>query len=259
MSQRSFTFLGTGTSTGIPMIGCACPVCRSDNPKNQRYRCSALIRVPLGNILIDTPPELRLQLLRANVGIVHAVLYTHYHADHLYGLDDLRPIPKHLGSAVPLYCTHEVERKIRQSFAYAFAPDVENLPRGFVPKLTFQTIGEEPFTVLGQRVVPIPLIHAHFNVFGFRLDDVAYCTDVNKIPPESWPLLEGVRVLVLDALRIKPHPGHYCLEEALDVISRIGPEQAYLTHMSHDLEHEATNRLLPKGVELAYDGLSFEF
>jgi phosphoribosyl 1,2-cyclic phosphate phosphodiesterase len=259
MSQRTFTFLGTGTSTGIPMIGCACPVCRSDNPKNQRYRCGALIQVPQGNILIDTPPELRLQLLRADVGIVHAVLYTHYHADHLYGLDDLRPIPKHLGSAVPLYCTHEVERKIRQSFAYAFAPDVENLPRGFVPKLAFQTISEEPFTVLGQRVVPIPLIHAHFNVFGFRVDDVAYCTDVNKIPPESWPLLEGVRVLVLDALRIKPHPGHFSLEEALDVISRIGPEQAYLTHMSHDLEHEATNRLLPKGVELAYDGLTFDF
>jgi len=259
MSQRTFTFLGTGTSTGIPMVGCSCPVCRSDNPKNQRYRCAALIQVPQGNILIDTPPELRLQLLRANVGLVHAVLYTHYHADHLYGLDDLRPIPKYLGSAVPLYCTHEVERKIRQSFAYAFGPDVENLPRGFVPKLAFQTIAEAPFTVLGQRVVPVPLIHAHFNVFGFRLDDVAYCTDVNKIPPESWPLLEGVRVLVLDALRIKPHPGHYCLEEALDVISRIGPEQAYLTHMSHDLEHEATNRLLPKGVELAYDGLSFEF
>ncbi|HMF16500.1 MAG TPA: MBL fold metallo-hydrolase [Gemmataceae bacterium] len=259
MTRRTFTFLGTGTSTGIPMIGCDCPVCRSDNSKNQRYRCAVLIQVAQGNILIDTPPELRLQLLRAGVGVVHAVLYTHYHADHLYGLDDLRPIPKHLGSAVPLYCTHEVERKIRQSFAYAFAPEVESLPRGYVPKLTFQTITEEPFTVLGQRVVPIPLIHAHFNVFGFRIDDVAYCTDVNKIPPESWPLLEGVRVLVLDALRIKPHPGHMCLEEALDAISRLGPEQAYLTHMSHDLEHEATNRLLPKGVELAYDGLTFEF
>ena len=259
MTRRTFTFLGTGTSTGIPMIGCDCPVCRSDNPKNQRYRCAVLIQVPQGNILIDTPPELRLQLLRAGVGVVHAVLYTHYHADHLYGLDDLRPIPKHLGSAVPLYCTHEVERKIRQSFAYAFAPDVESLPRGYVPKLTFQTITEEPFTVLGQRVVPIPLIHAHFNVFGFRIDDVAYCTDVNKIPSESWPLLEGVRVLVLDALRIKPHPGHMCLEEALDAIGRLRPEQAYLTHMSHDLEHEATNRLLPRGVELAYDGLTFEF
>jgi len=235
MTRRTFTFLGTGTSTGIPMIGCACPVCRSDNPKNQRYRCAVLIQLPQGNILIDTPPELRLQLLRAQVGLVHAVLYTHYHADHLYGLDDLRPIPRHLGGAVPLYCTNEVERKIRQSFT------------------------DGPFTVLGERVVPIPLIHAHFNVFGFRLDDVAYCTDVNKIPPESWPLLEGVRVLVLDALRFKPHPGHFCLEEALDVISRLGPERAYLTHMSHDLEHEATNRLLPKGVELAYDGLTFEF
>jgi phosphoribosyl 1,2-cyclic phosphate phosphodiesterase len=256
---RTFTFLGTGTSTGVPMIGCDCAVCRSNNPRNHRYRCAVLISTPQGNLLIDTPPELRLQLLRAKVGVVHAVLFTHYHADHLYGLDDLRPIPKYLGGPVPLYCTPEVERKIRQSFAYAFGPDVENLPRGFVPQLSFHRISEAPFTVLGQRVVPVPLIHAHFEVFGFRIDDVAYCTDTNKIPPESWSLLEGLRVLVLDALRIKPHPGHFSLDEAVEAIDRLKPKRAYLTHMSHDLEHEATNRLLPPGVELAYDGLSFEF
>jgi len=256
---RTFTFLGTGTSVGIPMVGCDCAVCRSDNPRNQRYRCAVLIRLPQGNILIDTPPELRLQLLRAKAGIVHAALFTHYHADHLYGLDDLRPIPRHLGGPVPLYCTAEVERKIRQSFAYAFAPDAENLPRGFVPQLVFRRISEEPFTVLGQRIVPIPLIHAHFEVFGFRIDDVAYCTDVNKIPPESWRLLEGLRVLVLDALRFKPHPGHFNLEEALDAVSRLQPAQTYFTHMSHEIDHEAVNRTLPRGVELAYDGLTFEF
>src|SRR5205807_1784707 len=229
---RTFTFLGTGTSVGVPMLGCDCAVCQSTDPRNQRYRCSVVIGTPHGNLLIDTPPELRLQLLRARVRAVHATLFTHYHADHLFGLDDLRPMPRQIGGPVPLFCTQEVERRIRQTFSYAFTQDAETLPSGYLPKLAFHTIDERPFTALGQTVVPIPLIHAHFNVFGFRFDDVAYCTDVNKIPPESWPLLEGVRVLVLDALRIKPHPGHFCLEEALDVISRLRPEQAYLTHMS---------------------------
>jgi len=256
---RTFTFLGTGTSTGVPMIGCECDVCRSGDPRNQRYRCAVLVSTPAGNILVDTPPELRLQLLRARVKAVHAVLFTHYHADHLYGLDDLRPIPKHLGGPVPLYCTLEVEQKIRQAFSYAFSPKVDQLPAGYLPKLCFHRISAEPFSALGQRVVPIPLLHAQFDVFGFRFDDVAYCTDVNEIPRESWPLLEGVRVLVLDALRHKPHPGHFSLNEALDVIQRLRPERAYLTHMSHDLDHQTTNRQLPKGVELAYDGLSFEF
>jgi phosphoribosyl 1,2-cyclic phosphate phosphodiesterase len=241
------------------MVGCECAVCRSTDPRNHRYRCAVLIRAAQGNVLIDTPPELRLQLLRAKVPLVHAVLYTHYHADHLFGLDDVRPFPRQLGGPVPLYCTGEVERFIRNTFAYAFRPESEQLPAGYIPKLVFQRITEDPFTVLGERVVPIPLIHAHFNVFGFRIGDVAYCTDVNRIPAESWPRLEGLRVLVLDALRPRPHPGHFGLEEALEVIQRLKPERAYLTHMSHELEHEATNRLLPAGVELAYDGLTFDF
>jgi phosphoribosyl 1,2-cyclic phosphate phosphodiesterase len=258
--ERTFTFLGTGTSVGVPMVGCECEVCTSPNPRNHRYRCSALIRLPGGNLLIDTPPELRLQLIRAKVGIVHAVLFTHFHADHVFGLDDLRPIPRHLGSAVPLLCTTEVERKLRQSFSYAFTSEAQGLPMGYVPKLVFRTItDEEPFEVLGERVVPIPLVHAHFNVLGFRIGDVAYCTDVNQIPRESWPHLEGLKVLVLDALRYKPHPAHFSLEEALEVIDRVKPHRAYLTHMSHDLEHEATNRRLPPNVELAYDGLTFGF
>ena len=259
MPQRTFTFLGTGTSVGIPMVGCDCPVCTSADPRNQRYRCAVLIGLPQGNLLIDTPPELRLQLLRAKVKIVHAVLFTHFHADHVYGLDDLRPIPRYLGSPVPLYCTHEVERKIRQSFSYAFAAGADSVPSGYLPKLVFRNINDNPFEVLGERVVPISLVHAHFNVYGFRIGDVAYCTDVNKIPKESWPLLENLDVLVLDALRFKPHPGHFSLEEALDVIDRLKPRQAYLTHMSHDVDHAATSRNLPANVALAYDGLSFAF
>lgn len=256
---RSFTFLGTGTSVGVPMVGCDCEVCRSTNPKNQRYRCSVLIRTPEGNILIDTPPELRLQLLRDQVKLVHAVLFTHYHADHLFGLDDVRPFPKLLGGPVPLYCVEEVEQVIRKAYSYAFRPDAAQLPVGYVPKLTFRRIDQQPFEVLGQRVIPIPLQHAHFDVFGFRIDDVAYCTDVNRIPEPSWPLLEGLRVLVLDALRYKSHPGHFSVQEALDVIAHLKPRKAFLTHMTHELDHEATNRKLPKGVELAYDGLKFEF
>src|ERR1700760_4155254 len=187
-TSRVFEFLGTGTSVGVPMLGCDCPVCTSTDPKNQRYRCSVLLRVPAGNILIDTGPEVRLQLLRAKVGVVHAVLYTHYHADHLYGLDDMRPIPRHLGTAVPLYCTTEVERHVRRAFAYAFSTDV-NPNAGFVPKLAFRTITNEPFAVLGETVTPIPLEHAHFDVFGFRIRNVAYCTDVSQIPRGSRPLL----------------------------------------------------------------------
>jgi len=256
---RTFTFLGTGTSVGVPMIGCTCAVCRSTNPRNQRYRCAVLISVPQGNILIDTPPELRLQLLREQVGLVHAVLFTHYHADHLFGLDDVRPMCRQLGGPMPLYCTAEVEEKIRVAYAYAFKAEAQQLPLGYIPRMAFQRITEEPFVVLGQRVVPVPLRHAHFDVFGFRIDDVAYCTDVNLIPNDSWRLLEGLKVLVLDALRPAPHPGHFSLDQALEVIAQLRPKKAFLTHMSHELEHEATNRRLPPGVELAYDGLKFEF
>ena len=241
------------------MLGCDCPVCSSSNPKNSRTRCSVLVSVDEGNILIDTAPELRLQLLRERVRLVHAVLFTHYHADHLFGMDDLRAFPRHLRGPVPVYCTDEVEAVVRRTFAYAFGPEVESLPPGIVPKIEIRRIGAEPFEVLGQRVVPIPLEHAQFNVLGFRFDDIAYCTDVSGIPDESWRLLYGVRILVLDALRLKPHPAHFGLHQALEVIERLRPEKAYLTHMCHDLEHEATNSALPAGVELAYDGLKLEW
>jgi phosphoribosyl 1,2-cyclic phosphate phosphodiesterase len=259
MASRTFTFLGTGTSVGVPMVGCHCAVCQSPNPRNQRYRCSVLIRAPHGNILIDTPPELRLQLLRAGVGVVHAVLFTHYHADHLFGLDDLRPVARNLGHAVPLYCAGDVEGKIRTAFSYAFGAQADELSAGFIPKLRFERIGTEPFEVIGEQVTPIPLVHAQFDVLGFRVGDVAYCTDVNEIPRAYWPRLEGLRVLILDALRFAPHPAHFSLDQALDVIDRFRPEQAYLTHMSHEIEHEEVNRRLPPRVQLAYDGLSFPF
>jgi phosphoribosyl 1,2-cyclic phosphate phosphodiesterase len=258
-ASRTFTFLGTGTSMGVPMIGCDCAVCRSTDLHNHRYRCAVLIRTERGNLLIDTPPELRLQLLRERVGIVHAVLFTHYHADHLFGLDDLRPVPRNLGGPVPLYCTADTESKIRQAFAYAFSPSAAELPSGMVPKLIFQRIGDEPFSVLGERITPVPLLHAHFDVLGFRIGDVAYCTDVSEIPKTSWPRLEGLDVLVIDALRPKPHPAHFGLDQALEAIARLRPRQAYLTHMSHEFDHDTLARQLPPNVAPAFDGLSFEF
>jgi phosphoribosyl 1,2-cyclic phosphate phosphodiesterase len=241
------------------MIGCDCAVCRSPDPHNHRYRCAALIRTEQGNLLIDTPPELRLQLLRERVGVVHAVLFTHYHADHLFGLDDLRPIPRRLGGPVPLYCSAEVEGKIRTAFAYAFGPEAEGLSSGYIPKLVFRRLTDEPFEVLGERVTPIPLVHAHFDVYGFRIGDVAYCTDVSHIPRASQERLRGLDVLVLDALRYAPHPAHFGLNQALDMIEVLGPKQAFLTHMSHELDHETVNRQLPPHVRLAHDGLSFAF
>jgi phosphoribosyl 1,2-cyclic phosphate phosphodiesterase len=258
--DRTFTFLGTGTSVGVPMIGCDCAVCRSPNPKNNRYRCSVLVGTPRGNILIDTTPELRLQLVRADVKLVHAVVYTHYHVDHLFGLDDLRLFPMKLNAALPIYCSDEVEEVIRQAFSYAFHPANDDLPAGLLPRLEFRRIDDAPFNVLGEVLTPVPLKHARFSVYGFRIGDVAYCTDVSHIPDRSWALLEGLDVLVLDALRPgKPHPAHFSVEQALEAIARLKPRQAYLTHMGHSVDHDAVSATLPPNVALAYDGLSFRF
>lgn len=248
-------FLGTGTSIGVPVIGCGCSTCRSTDPRNQRTRCGLVLGLPEGVLLVDTPPDVRQQLLRERIGLVHAVLYTHDHVDHVYGLDDLRLMPYHLGHAVPLYCEEQVERRIRKSFDYAFAADVGSYHAGGVPQLAFHRIGTAPFEILGARVVPMRLRHGRFEVLGFRFGNVAYCTDTNGIPPESMPLLEGLDVLVLDALRYKPHPTHFSLDEAVAVARQLKPRRTLFTHISHDLEHAATNTALPADMELAYDGL----
>jgi phosphoribosyl 1,2-cyclic phosphate phosphodiesterase len=247
--------LGTGTSVGVPMVGCGCDVCSSPNPYNKRTRCSVILGLPDGNLLIDTSPDLRQQLLREQIGIVHAVLYTHEHADHIFGLDDLRLMQFHLGGPVPLYCEPPVESRIRKSYDYAFQNPAD-LHAGAVPQLSFQRIGLEPFDVLGVRVVPIRLQHGkRFEVLGFRIGNVAYCTDANAIPPESMERLRGLDVLILDALRPAGHATHFSLEEAIEVANELAPRQTYFTHMSHELEQDATNAMLPPGMALAYDGL----
>ena len=250
-----FVFLGTGTSHGVPLIGCGCATCTSPNPRNRRTRSAAILGLPQGNLLIDTPPELRIQLIREHIGLVHAVLYTHAHADHLFGLDDLRIFPRHLGHHLPIYCEREVEADIRKSFAYAFDPATQSYPAGGVPKLEFRRITTDPFEVLGARVVPVRLGHGRGRVLGFRFGGLAYCTDTNEIPPESMSLLSGLDVLILDCLRREPHVTHLSLDEAVGVAGRLAPKRTLFTHVCHRLEHEATSKELPPGIDLAYDGL----
>ena len=249
-------FLGTGTSYGVPMIGCGCATCTSRDPKNQRTRCAVVLGLPEGNLLIDTPPDLRIQLTRERIGLIHAVLFTHAHADHLFGLDDVRIFPRYLGHELPVYCEDHVEHSIRTAFGYAFDPRVRHYPAGGLPKLIFRQISEEPFEVLGARAVPLRLLHGRSRVLGYRFGDVAYCTDVKEIPPASMSLLEGLDVLILDCLRREPHATHLSVDEAIEVVRRLAPKQTLLTHLCHRLEHEATNNSLPAGIELAYDGMT---
>lgn len=250
-------FLGCGTSTGVPMIGCDCDVCLSAEPRNQRTRPSVVVRTPRGNILFDTSPEMRLQLLRERPGPIHSIVYTHAHADHLFGLDDSRLFARALkGVPVPIFCEAEVEAHIRTVFAYAFVDETKRYPSGGVPRLRFETIEpNRPFTVLDYEVMPMRLNHGRFDVLGFRLGDLAYCTDVNKIPDEAAARLENLDVLILDALRFEKHPTHFNLEDALAAIAKLKPRRAILTHLSHSFDYQQVSDILPPNVELAYDGL----
>lgn len=246
--------LGTGTSVGVPSIGCGCDVCLSTNPRNKRTRCSIILGLPAGNLLVDTSPDLRFQLLREGIGIVHAVAYTHEHADHIFGLDDLRLFQFYLDHPLPLYCESAVEKRLRHSFDYAFS-DREQTHVGAIPQLIFRQISTDPFEVLGARVQPIRLLHGpRFEVLGFRIGNVAYCTDTNQIPEESLALLEGLDVLILDALRRRPHVTHFSLAEAVDIANRLQPKQTFFTHICHDLDYDDTNSILPGNMQLAYDG-----
>ncbi|MCH5372932.1 MAG: MBL fold metallo-hydrolase [Planctomycetes bacterium] len=252
--RGQFILLGTGTSVGVPTVGCGCRVCTSRDPRNQRTRCGAVLGLPHGNLLIDTPPDLRSQLLREGIGIIHAVLFTHEHADHILGLDDLRLMPFFLGHAVPLYCEEIVEQRLRKVYDYAFE-EVEHTHVGAVPKLEFHRIGTDPFEVLDTRIIPIRLKHGpRFQVLGFRIGNVAYCTDTNEIPEESFPRLEGLDVLILDGLRPRPHATHFGLDEAVAAAERLRPRRTLFTHVSHELDYDETNAKLPPGMELAYDG-----
>lgn len=245
-------FLGTGTSHGVPMIGCGCPVCTSDDPRNQRTRCSVFIESGGTTLLIDTPPELRLQLVREGIACADAVLFTHSHADHIFGLDDVRRFNDALDAALPCYGSPETLATIRRAFDYVFVPTQIG---GGKPQLELIPV-EGCFQAGEVAVTPIPVFHGSLRVLGFRIGGFAYVTDCSEIPPESARLLSGLDTLVLGVLRPEPHETHFSLSQGLAVVDQLKPRRAFFTHISHRLEHERTNAVLPPGIELAYDGLA---
>ena len=246
------TFLGTGTSQGVPVIACTCATCRSADPRDSRLRPSVFIETADASVLVDAGPDLRIQALRAGVARVDAVLFTHGHADHILGIDDLRRFNHLQGGAMPCYADARTIRDIRTVFQYAFDPATPK--GGGLPRLElFEIAG--PFCIGRTEIQPIPLYHGARPILGFRFGSFAYLTDCNRIPPEAWPLLEGLDVVVLDALRDRPHTTHFSLSEAVDAAARIGATRTFFTHMCHDIRHAPTCARLPDRVSLAYDGL----
>lgn len=259
--QGRLTFLGSGTSMGVPTVGCDCAVCTSADPRDRRLRPSALVRwkdAETGGaervVLIDTGPDFREQALRAGIRNVDAVLYTHAHADHILGMDDLRPLSfaaARQGGTIPLYASAETARVLRRVYDYTFAPEATYINRARVELKPL----EDRTCVHSIEFLRVPVMHGEMEVAGFRFGDAAYLTDVSAIPESSFELLRGLKTLVLPALRHKPHPTHATVEQAIAWAERIGAKQTWLTHIAHDLGHEATNRVLPQGVALAWDGL----
>jgi phosphoribosyl 1,2-cyclic phosphate phosphodiesterase len=252
----SIEFLGTGTSTGVPVIGCDCPRCTSTDPRDRRLRSSVVIRQDNVTLLVDTTPDLREQALQARLRHIDAVLYTHPHADHTAGLDELRSFNAIQDEHIPVWATDQTASELRERFAYAFA---DTFPRyGLKPDLLLNLI-DGPFTVKGVEVTPIPIMHGWLPIVGFRVGDIAYLTDLKTIPDESRALLDGVDILVITALRNTPHPAHLTLDEALIEIERIGPRQAYLTHISHEFGlYTEIQPNLPENVSIGIDGTTVE-
>ncbi len=252
--QLRFVILGSGTSVGVPMVACTCEACQSDDPRDQRYRASALIQWPEGTVVIDTTPEFRLQMLREQVMRLDAVLLTHNHADHVHGLDDIRPFTLRTDRAMPVYGNADTLDWVRQHYAYVW--EAKQLGGG-LPKMDLH-VADAPFTVRGVTFTPIPVLHGIVNAFGFRVGDLAYIPDVSEIPDASRPLLEGLRTLVVDAVRFRPHSTHFHVDRAVEEARRIGAPQTFLTHMNHDIVHAKLEADLPDGIDVAYDGLEID-
>ena len=248
------TFLGTGTSTGVPTLACRCPVCTSSDPRDKRTRPSVLLEFDGRAVVIDTAPDFRQQALREGMERLDAVLFTHTHADHVLGLDDVRVFYFRQRVPIPIYASSRSMDDIRRIFAYIFD---QTYPYGGIAKLDPHII-DGPFDLWGERLIPLPVLHGNLPVLGFRFGKTAYVTDFSAIPDSTIPLIEGLDVLVLDALRHKPHPTHSSLEQSLDWVERLKPRRAFFTHIAHELGHEATNAALPPHVRLAYDGLKLD-
>jgi phosphoribosyl 1,2-cyclic phosphate phosphodiesterase len=245
------TMLGSGTSTGVPVIGCGCAVCTSPSPKNKRWRPGLKLEIGDRVALVDTPTDLRAQALRFGLPRVDAVVFTHAHADHVFGLDDVRIFNFRQRAAIPCYGSAATLQALRRTFAYAFEEGQEG---GGKPQLDLIEI-KGRFSLLGQEVVPVPVWHGDLEVYGYRMGNFAYVTDCKAIPAASFELLAGVEVLILDALRYRPHSTHLSVAEALEVAARIGAPRTILTHIAHEIDHEAPAVTLPPGVEFGYDGL----
>lgn len=253
------TLLGTGTSMGVPQIGCACPVCQSDDPRDRRTRTAALIEHDGARLLIDTPPELRLQLLAAGVGHVDAVLYTHLHADHVHGIDDLRSFSLLRQGDLPLFGPAETMAHLQTRFAYIFDDGVVPIPGTSKPRLVPHVLAPDTATVIaGIPVLPLRFEHGRAEVYGYRFGPVAYLTDVKRVPGEAVVALHGIEVLVLNALWHRPHPTHLSIEEAVATAQRIGADRTYLTHLTHETAHRELLQDLPAGIEPGYDGLTVD-
>jgi len=248
------TFLGTGTSTGVPVPTCGCRVCRSDDPRDKRLRPSVRIEWPGASLLIDTATDLREQALRHEIQRIDAVLYTHAHADHILGLDELRLYNWLQRGAIPVYGSTATIEALRKTFWYVFdGQPVESTK----PTIETHTI-DGPFTLHGRRIIPVPLFHGSMPILGFRIGRMAYLTDVSRIPQASYSMLEDLDLLVLNALRERPHPTHLTIEQAIVEAKRIGARRTFLTHLSHETHHATHSTALPHGVDLSYDGLCLD-
>ena len=248
------TFLGTGTSTGVPTLACHCRVCTSSDPRDKRTRPSLLLEFDGRVVVIDTTPDFRTQALREGIERLDAVVFTHAHVDHVLGLDDVRPLYFRQGEPIPIFADPRSMESLRRIFTYIFDG---NYPYGGIAKLDPHVI-EGPIDLWGKRLIPVPVLHGALPVLGFRFDKAAYVTDFSTIPETTLPLLEGLDLLILDALRHKPHPTHSNVEQSLALVERLRPRQALFTHIAHELGHAETNASLPPQVRLAYDGLKLE-
>jgi len=250
--QIELTFLGTGTSSGIPMIGCSCAACMSANIRDNRLRTSALIRVGDKTIVIDAGMDFRQQMLRENVKSIDALLLTHPHMDHIGGIDDLRAFNYFMNRPCDIYCNDITAKVIRHVYSYAF----EEKPYPGAPKINLITIENNPFKIGNIDVIPIEGLHAKMKIFGYRIGDLVYITDMNRISEEELDKAKGCKVLVINALRRKPHLSHFTLDQAIEISRTVSPYETYLTHISHQLEpYDVLENLLPENVHSAYDGL----
>jgi phosphoribosyl 1,2-cyclic phosphate phosphodiesterase len=254
--QATLTVLGSGTSMGVPTIGCDCAVCRSSDPRDRRTRPSVMISFNGHHVLIDTTPDFREQALREKITAVDAVLYTHTHADHILGIDDLRPLSfAHKPGRLPLYADPAAAEFLRNMFRYIFDADYKF---GGLPQVELKPI-DGPVELFGARFEPVTVIHGETPILAFRFGSAAYLTDHSDVPPDSLDRLRNLDILFLDALRYKPHPTHSTVGQALRIVNEVKPKRAFFTHICHDLSHAATDSSLPPGVRLAYDGMKLEF